>query len=138
MSPSGFEKLCSRVFREKGFVKVEVTGKSGDGGIDGKGVMKLSLMSFKVLFQCKRYAGSVGSQAIRDFRGGMTYDIDKGIFLTTGYYTKSAIEEASRDGANPIELIDGVALCELLKELGMGVKTKEVYVVDDDYFDQYM
>ena len=138
LSPKGFEKLCSRIFREKGFVKVEVTGKSGDGGIDGIGVMKLSLMSFKVLFQCKRYKESVGSKEIRDFRGGMIGRADKGIFLTTGRFTKSAAEEASRDGAEPIELIDGLALCELLKELQMGIKTKEIFILDNEWFDQYM
>ena len=138
LSPNGFEKLCSRLFREKGFVKVEVTGKSGDGGIDGIGVMKLSLMSFKVLFQCKRYKESVGSNEIRDFRGGMIGRADKGIFLTTGRFTKSAVEEASRDGAEPIELIDGLALCELLKDLRMGIKTKEVFIVDNDWFEQYL
>ena len=138
LSPSGFENLCARIFREKGFVKVEVTGKSGDEGIDGIGVMKLSLMSFKVLFQCKRYKDSVGSKEIRDFRGGMIGRADKGIFLTTGRFTKSAIEEASRDGAEPIELIDGLALCDLLKDLRMGIKTKEVFILDNEWFDQFM
>lgn len=138
LSPDGFEKLCSRIFREKGFVKVEVTGKSGDGGIDGVGVMKLSLMSFKVVFQCKRHKDSVGSKEIRDFRGGMVGRADKGIFLTTGRFTKSAREEAARDGAEPIELIDGLDLCDLLKDLQLGVKSKEIFILDHAWFEKYM
>jgi restriction system protein len=135
--PTGFEKLCQRVFREKGFVKVEVTGRSGDGGIDGIGTLKISLMTFKVLFQCKRYKGSVGSSEIRDFRGAMSGRADKGIFLTTGHFTKDAKEEASRDGAEPIELIDGVELCQLLKELNLGVKKEEIIVVNHVWFEQF-
>ncbi len=78
MDPSAFERLCQRILRESGFVKVEVTGRSGDGGIDGTGILQLSLMSFHVLFQCKRYQGSVGSGAVRDFRGAMMGRTDKG------------------------------------------------------------
>ena len=137
LSSSGFEKLCSRIFREKGFEKVKVTGRSGDGGIDGIGVMKLSLVSFKVLFQCKRYKDSVSPKEIREFKGAMAGRAAKGIFLTTGRFTKSAIDEATRDGAEQIELIDGLALCELLKDLRMGINSREVFIVDNAWFDQY-
>lgn len=138
LSPEGFERLCQRIFRENGFVKVDVTGRTGDGGIDGIGILKLSLMSFKVLFQCKRYKGSVGAGDIRNFRGAMSGNADKGIFLTTGHFTKSAKEEASRPGAEPIELIDGVDLCNLLKEINLGIKTKQVIIVDDEWFSEFM
>lgn len=137
ISPIGFERLCQRLFREKGFIKVDVTGKSGDGGIDGIGVLKLSLVSFKVLFQCKRYKGSVGSSDIRDFRGAMSGIADKGVFLTTGHFTSGAKTEASRAGAEPIELIDGVEICNLLKELNLGIKTKEIIVVDNEWFKEF-
>jgi len=137
ISPEGFERLCQRLFREKGFVKVDVTGRSGDGGIDGIGTLKISLMSFKVLFQCKRYKGSVGSGDIRNFRGAMSGGADKGIFLTTGHFTSSAKVEASRPGAEPIELIDGVEICNLLRELNLGIRTKEIIVVDDDWFEEF-
>jgi restriction system protein len=70
MTATAFERLAQRLLREAGFIKVEVTGRSGDGGIDGIGVLRLTLLSFQVLFQCKRYQGSVGASAIRDFRGG--------------------------------------------------------------------
>ena len=104
LSPANFEKLAQRLLREEGFINTQVTGRSGDGGIDGQGVYRLSLLSFQVFFQCKRYAGSVGSGAVRDFRGAMAGRGDKGLLITTGTFTSSAREEATRDGAPPIDL----------------------------------
>lgn len=124
--PDAFERLCQRVLRESGFVKVEVTGKSGDGGIDGTGVLRMNLISFQVLFQCKRYAGSVSSGTVRDFRGAMQGRADKGLVITTGTFTPDARREATRDGAPAIDLIDGEALCLLLKDLHLGVSVKQV------------
>ncbi len=126
MDPSAFERLVQRLLRESNFVKVEVTGKSGDGGIDGTGILQLSLLSFHVLFQCKRYQGSVGAGAVRDFRGAMVGRTDKGLIITTGTFTLDARREATRDGAPAIDLIDGEALCEKLKDLGLGVKKEMV------------
>src|SRR5439155_3302329 len=97
--------------------KVEVTGRSGDGGIDGIGVLRVNLLSFQVLFQCKKYQGSVGAGAIRDFRGAMVGRSDKGLMITTGTFTPDAKREATRDGAPAIDLIDGDQLCDLLKQL---------------------
>ena len=126
MAPDAFERLCQRMLRESGFTRVEVTGRSGDGGIDGAGVLRVKLISFHVRFQCKRYAGSVGAPEIRDFRGAMVGRADKGLFITTGAFTKEAQREAVRDGAPAIDLIDGAELCTLLKDLGLGVSTKTV------------
>lgn len=138
MDPSAFERLCQRLLRESGFVKVEVTGKSGDGGIDGSGVLRMNLISFQVLFQCKRYAGSVGSETVRNFRGAMQGRADKGLILTTGTFTAEARKEATRDGAPAIDLIDGDYLCQLLKEKELGVRVRPVVVeevtVDSDFF----
>ena len=124
--PASFEKLCQRVLRESGFIRVEVTGKSGDGGIDGIGVLRIALLSFHVFFQCKRYKGSVGAGAIRDFRGAMVGRTDKGLFITTGNFTPEAKREATRDGAPVLDLIDGEALCTILKDLSLGVGTRQV------------
>ena len=121
-----FERLTQRLLREAGFIKVEVTGRSGDGGIDGIGVLRVNLLSFQVLFQCKRYQGSVGAGAIRDFRGAMVGRSDKGLFVTTGTFTPDAQREATRDGAPAIDLIDGDQLCDLLKQLKLGVQTEMV------------
>ncbi|MBO6669021.1 restriction endonuclease [Parvibaculum sp.] len=132
MPPDAFERLCQRVLREAGFTKVEVTGRSGDGGIDGNGVLRVNLISFQVIFQCKRYSGSVGSSVVRDFRGAMVGRADKGLIMTTGRFTADARKEAIRDGAPAIDLVDGDDLCELLKSLKIGVKVKLVEEVEID------
>lgn len=117
-----FERLCQRILRESGFTQVEVTGRSGDGGIDGVGTVRLGgLLSFPVLFQCKRFQGSVGSAVVRDFRGAMVGRADRGLILTTGVFTRDARKEATRDGAPPIDLVDRDTLLEKLKELRLGV-----------------
>ena len=133
LKPDAFERLAMRLLRESGFVQVEVTGRSGDGGIDGKGIIKLqNVLSYHVVFQCKRYKESVGSGAIRDFRGAMIGRADKGLFITTGTFTRDAIKEATRDGASPIDLIDGENLVEMLKQLRLGVKVRMVEEVEVD------
>lgn len=137
MEPSAFERLTLRLLRESGFTQVEVTGKSGDQGIDGKGIIRLSgIMSFHMIFQCKRYKGSVTPSEIRDFRGAMQGRADKGLFITTGSFTAEAKKEATRDGAPALDLIDGDALVERLKELSLGVKEKIIrdYEVDEEWF----
>jgi hypothetical protein len=126
MNPGAFERLCQKILRESGFIKVDVTGRSGDGGIDGIGVLRINLLSFHVFFQCKRWKGSIGASAIRDFRGAMVGRADKGLVLTTGTFTADARKEATRDGAPAIDLVDGEALCDLLKGLGIGVSTQKV------------
>lgn len=129
MEPSAFERLVQRLLRESGFIQVEVTGRSGDGGIDGKGIMRLGgLLSFHVIFQCKRYKGAVTASQIRDFRGAMVGRADKGLLITTGNFTKDAVREAIRDGAPAIDLVDGDQLVEKLKELSLGVQTKRIEV----------
>ena len=136
----GFERLAQRILREAGFINVEVLGRVGDGGIDGVGHIRLSsLVSVPVFFQCKRYTGTVGPNHVRDFRGAMAGRGEKGLLITTGTFTRSAKYEASRDGAPPIELIDGQRLTELLKEHGLGVQvtTVEQVTVDGDFFDQF-
>lgn len=137
LEPSAFERLAQRLLRESGFVQVQVTGKSSDGGIDGVGIARINgFLSFHVLFQCKRYQGSVSAGQIRDFRGAMQGRTDKGLFITTGTFTRDAIKEATRDGAPPIDLIDGEQLVQKLKELELGVKitTIEVVEVDESWF----
>jgi restriction system protein len=138
LTPAAFERLVQRVLREAGFTQVEVMGRSGDGGIDGKGIARIhGLMSFHVLFQCKRYTGSVGSSEIRDFRGAMVGRADKGLFITTGTFTPAAVKEATRDGAPPIDLLDGGEFAEKLKELSIGIRTEKVELVhvEEEWFD---
>ena len=139
LHPSGFERLCQRLLREAGFTQVVVTGSSGDGGIDGYGILEVNpLVSFKVLFQCKRYKGSVGSDKIRDFRGAMQGRADKGLILTTGTFTAEAKKEALRDGVPPLELVDGEKLVAMFERLELGLKPKTIYEIDYSFFDDYM
>ncbi|MBD2576345.1 restriction endonuclease [Oscillatoria sp. FACHB-1406] len=137
LEPSAFERLVQKLLRESGFIQVRVTGKSGDGGIDGIGIARINgFLSFQVLFQCKRYSGAVSASQVRDFRGAMQGRTDKGLLITTGTFTQSAIAEAQRDGAPPIDLIDGEQLVRRLKELGLGIKITlvESVKVDRDWF----
>jgi restriction system protein len=137
MDPDAFERLVQRILRESGFTQVEVTGRSGDGGIDGKGIARINgFLSFHVLFQCKRYNGTVSTGHIRDFRGAMQGRADKGLFMTTGSFTKDATREAIRDGAPPIDLIDGDQLVEKLRELNLGLKKEviEKITIEEDWF----
>lgn len=139
LSPNGFENICKELLREHGFENVEVTGQSHDGGIDGFGVLELNpFVSFKVLFQCKRYKGSVSRSQVGDFRNAMIGRAEKGIILTTGTFTREAEKEASRDGAPPIELVDGKKLVEMFEKVELGLKPKIVYEVQLNYFEKFM
>lgn len=134
----GFERFCQRLLRESGFQEVTITGRSGDGGIDGIGILQVNaLVSFKVLFQCKKYAGSVTPSHVRDFRGAMTGRADKGIIITTGSFTSDARKEAVRDGAPPIELVDGEKLVSMLEKLELGLRPRQTFEVDTPFFDEY-
>lgn len=137
ISPDAFERLCQRLLRELGFVDVNVTGKVGDGGIDGSGIIKINgTLSFHVVFQAKRYDKSVSSSVIRDFRGAMVGRADKGLILTTGTFTRAAIMEARRDGAPNVDLVDGVNFVKKLKELKLGVEIEKVekVIINDEWF----
>ena len=138
LSPSGFERICQRLLREAGFEKVEVTGRSGDGEIDGNGVLQLnSFVSFQVLFQCKRYEANVTASQVRDFRGAMIGRAEKGIILTTGHFTADAKREATRDGVQPIELVDGDKLVAMFEQLELGMNPRTVYEVDVAFFEPF-
>jgi len=139
LPPSGFEELCRYLLLESGFEEVAVTGRTGDGGIDGHGLLRVSkLVSMKVLFQCKRIADSVGPSVVRDFRGALSGRAEKGIILTTGYFTSSAEQEAKRDGVVPIELVDGDRIVELFEEMEIGLKNpRTVYDVDNEFFRRF-
>ena len=139
VSPNGFEHICKRLLREHGFEHVYVTQASRDGGIDGYGTLELNpFVSMRVLFQCKRYQGTVSRSQIGDFRNAMIGRADKGIILTTGTFSEDAKREASRDGAPQVELIDGKKLVELFEKAELGVKPKVVYEVDYNFFESYM
>ena len=138
ISPAGFERFCQRLLREGGFQQVNITGRSGDGGIDGNGILAVNpLVSFYVLFQCKRYDGVVTPSQVRDFRGAMTGRADKGIIITTGTFTLEAKKEARRDGAPPIELVDGDKLIEMCEQFEFGLIPRKAFAVDYKLFEEF-
>ena len=139
VTPNGFEHICKRLLREHGFENVYVTKASHDGGIDGYGTLELNpFVSMKVLFQCKRYKGTVSRAQIGDFRNAMIGRAEKGIILTTGTFSEDAKREASREGAPQVELIDGKKLVELFEKVELGLKPKVIYEVDYNFFEMYM
>lgn len=137
MDPYGFERLAQRLLRECGFSDVQVTKKSGDGGIDGNGKLAINgIFSFHVAFQCKRYKGSVGAGEIRDFRGSLSTNVEKGVMITTGTFSKAAREEASSPGKKQIDLMDGEALIDKIAQYRLGVKPITVYEIDEEFFER--
>ena len=135
MDPYAFEVLAQRLLRECGFLDVHVTKKSGDGGIDGTGKLRLNgIFSFNVAFQCKRYKGQVGAAEIRDFRGSLDNNIEKGVLITTGSFSKSAREEASAPGKKQIDLMDGNDFMDKLAEFSIGLTPRTEYDIDEEYF----
>lgn len=135
MNPFAFERLTQRILRESGFTDVEVTKRTGDGGIDGYGKLKINgVISFNIAFQCKRYQGTVGAPEIRDFRGSLTRNVEKGLFVTTGTYSNAAKEEAANIGKQQIDLIDGEGLIDMLAEYSIGLKEVKDYEIDEEYF----
>lgn len=138
LPPGGFERLCQRLLREAGFEQVIVTGRTGDGGIDGQGLLQINpFVSFKVLFQCKRYAGAVSASQVRDFRGAMMGRADKGIIMTTGTFSVDAQKEALRDGVPPIELVNGDKLLDMFESLELGLKPRKTFDIDEQFFEPF-
>lgn len=139
LSPNGFERICQMLLRESGFENVVVTGQSHDGGIEGFGTLEINpFVSFKVLFQCKRYKGTVARAQVGDFRNAMIGRAEKGIIMTTGSFSAEAIKEANRDGAPQIELVDGEKLVAMFKRVELGVKPKIIYEVDLPFFEPFI
>ena len=135
LDPFAFERLAQRLLRECGFSDVVVTKKSGDGGIDGTGKLRIKgIFSFNVAFQCKRYKGQVGAAAIRDFRGSLSTNVEKGVLITTGAFTHAAREEAASEGKRLIDLMDGEELINKLAEYGIGLEEGKSYEVNEEFF----
>lgn len=129
LSPRGVEKVCRELLRESGFENVEVTGGSADGGIDGDGTLAINpFASFRVLFQCKRYAeGNLVSRAqVGDLRNTMIGRAEKGLIITTSGFSNAAMQEANREGAPQVDLGDGNKLVEMLQRVELGVIKRTV------------
>ena len=131
LTPASFERLCQEMLSRAGLEEVTVTGRPGDEGIDGRAIVRFAgLVSLPVVFQCKRYRSQATAPMIREFRGAMMGRADRGLFMTTGGFTGRARQEARRDGAPLLDLIDGVLLAEKLRELSIGVTTNQAGVIE--------
>ncbi|WP_333665663.1 restriction endonuclease [Parvibaculum sp.] len=138
VTDKGFEELCGRLLRHIGFENVKVSGQSGDRGIDGEGYLLINrFVRTKVMFQCKRYAGTVQAKEVRDFRGAIQGRAERGIFLTTGTFTKGAREEAARENATAIELVDIDRLLELMIGESLGVSEAKALTINREFFKPY-
>jgi restriction system protein len=140
MSPLNFEKISLLLLRENGFEDLKLTGGSKDDGIDGISILRINpFVSFKVLFQCKRYGekNSVSRVHIADFRNAMLGRADKGIFITTSYFTKDAEREANREGVMPIELVDCEKLIDMMEKTELGLNPVTTYEIDHEFFKLY-
>jgi restriction system protein len=141
LSPKGFEKLCLLLLRENGFENLKLTSHGRDGGIDGMSTLRINpFVSFKVLFQCKRYNAKhpIKREQIGDFRNAMLGRADKGIFITTGYFSAEAEREANREGAPPIELVGCDKLIEMFEKTELGLKPVMTYEIKTQFFEKYM
>lgn len=115
---------------------MEVTGGPKDKGLDGHGILKVNpFVSFRVVFQCKRYADAVTSREVSEFRGSIPGNADKGLLITTGYFTSDATKLAQEPSLFPIELVDGEQIVDLLEKLKLGLKA--TYKVDEDFFQEF-
>ncbi|HBI41272.1 MAG TPA: restriction endonuclease [Planctomycetales bacterium] len=142
-SPGFFEQVVVRLLRAMGYGGVtgdaSVTGKSGDGGIDG--IIKEDKLGLDVVcIQAKRWDGSVGRPVIQGFVGSMDYiRAKKGVILTTSQFTKDALDFVDRIEGKKVVLIDGPKLADLMIEHNVGVKLTKLYElkeVSNDFFDE--
>ncbi len=97
------------------------------------------MLSFKVLFQSKKYGpdNSVQAHHVWDFRGAMHGRADKGVIITTGSFTRGARAEAVRDGVPPIEIIDADGIVDLFEKIELGLKPVRTWDVDLAFFVQF-
>lgn len=142
-SPAFFESVVVRLLMAMGYGGVAghgtVTGRSGDGGIDG--VIRQDKLGLDVVcIQAKRWEGPVGRPVIQGFVGSMDYiRAKKGVIMTTSGFTKDAADFVDRIEGKKVVLIDGDQLADLMIEHGLGVvtaKTYELKEVSNDFFDE--
>jgi restriction system protein len=143
----GFERLCAAIMTNNGLLATKVTGQTGDGGVDGEGMLAIDdygLIKAPVAWQCKRFNGSnnVGSKEVRDFRGAIDGRAKYGLIFTTSSFTPSAEAEARRPGATPVELVGLDRLIDLMRNKKLGVDNSadgsETLEVKTEFFDEYV
>ncbi len=110
LSPREFEEYVADLLHVLGHLRITLTPSTGDEGID----VLSEYNGKKIAVQCKKHKGMIGSPDIQKFIGAMTHaEVDAGMFITTGIFSVHAGKIASK---HPIEMIDKVALGELIEE----------------------
>jgi restriction system protein len=138
MGDTNFELFCLELAKSLGVENAKHTGGKGDGGIDGEGLLVADdFISYKIGFQFKRYApdNKITSAAIREFRGSLSV-FDKGVFITSSYFTEDARVEARKD--SKIRLIDFDNLCDLIIKSKLFVKPIQTYELNIDNLSRYI
>ncbi len=131
LTPQQFERFANALLEAYGFSEMHVTGKAGDGGIDGSGKLRVGLATMDVAFQCKRWQGMVGRPEIDKFRGAISGEFQQGIFFTTSDFSGPARDASIKKGAVPIVLLNGDSIVRLMVEKGLGVKRRPVEIFED-------
>jgi len=116
MSPKEFEYTTAEILRRLGYKDVKVIGGSGDLGVD---ILAYNKDGKKVAVQCKKYISKkVTSPELQLFIGMMIteYKADKGLYVTTSYYTRDAYHLAMKH-KDKLEIWTGRTLAEILMRL---------------------
>jgi restriction system protein len=116
MEPRRFELFIKELLLHCGFTDVCVTRFSADGGVDVNAKAGLRMWVFQnnlVQVQAKRWLHSVGRKEVAELRGSLQ-PFARGVVVTTSHFSKAAMNEASEEGKNPIGLIDGFKLSEIV------------------------
>ena len=141
-SPGFFEIVVVRLLQSLGYGatgEALVTGKSGDGGVDG--IIKEDKLGLDIVcVQAKRWEGTVGRPVIQAFVGSMDFvRAKKGVVITTSTFTKDAVDYVDRIEGKKVVLINGDTLAEMMIENNVGIhvtKRYEIKEVSNDFFEE--
>jgi restriction system protein len=128
LTPRQFEIFSRKLLQAYGFVQVNVTNLTSDGGIDGYGKLRLGLATMNVAFQCKRWQGNIGRPEVDKFRGAIQGEFEQGVFFATSDFTQQAKEASLKKGAVPIILLNGKSIVDLMIQKGIGVERVPIYM----------
>ncbi len=133
MNPYMFEHLIKLLLEEMGYENVEVNGGTNDKGVDVVAEIELGISKVREVIQVKRHKGNVGRPVLDQLRGSLWYfDAVRGTIISTGGFTKGASDVAFAKGAAPIALIDGERLLDLLIEHNIGIRRREIRILEFD------
>ena len=133
MDPFAFEHLIKRLLEEMEYQNVEVTSRSGDGGVDVVADMEVGITSIREVVQAKRHRRAIQRKDLDALRGSLyRFNAVRGTIVTTSRFSKGTQDAAFATGAAPITLVDGEKLVELLIEHGIGVRKRTIELLEVD------